>query len=173
MDAIRAVVVDPSVAGRLVIREVEAPTASRSEALVRVKAISLNRGEVRTASTAEAGWRPGWDFAGVVEQQATDGSGPPTGARVVGTLDNGAWAELLAVPTFRLANCRPDCPLDARTWRLIARQARSDYRRFRWCGSFCLPACQSRGSLRRWRSAPICLSRYGQSCRSASGRRQR
>jgi NADPH:quinone reductase-like Zn-dependent oxidoreductase len=103
MDAIRAVVVDPSVAGRLVIREVEAPTASRSEALVRVKAISLNRGEVRTASTAEAGWRPGWDFAGVVEQQAADGSGPPTGARVVGMLDNGAWAELLAVPTFRLA----------------------------------------------------------------------
>ena len=35
---------------------------------MRVTAISLNRGETRRAlQQAEPGWRPGWDFAGVVE----------------------------------------------------------------------------------------------------------
>lgn len=103
MTSIRAVVVDPSAAGRLVIRDVEYPSPAPSEALVRVKAISLNRGEVRTASMAEAGWRPGWDVAGVVEKQAADGSGPRAGARVVGMLVDGAWAEVVAVPTTILA----------------------------------------------------------------------
>ena len=37
-----AVVVDPDAPGRLVIRPVPEPTADRSEALVRVHAISLN-----------------------------------------------------------------------------------------------------------------------------------
>jgi NADPH:quinone reductase len=103
MSSIHAVVVDLSAPERLVIRDVNSPTASSSEALVRVKAISLNRGEVHTASSAEAGWRPGWDFAGVVEQEATDGSGPPAGSRVVGMLRSGAWAEVVAVPTALLA----------------------------------------------------------------------
>jgi NADPH2:quinone reductase len=54
-------------------------------------------------ATADAGGRPGWDLAGTVEQAAADGSGPPRGARVVGILDSGAWAQLVAVPTTRLA----------------------------------------------------------------------
>ena len=103
MSSIRAVVVDPSAAGRLVFRDVEYPTPGPSEALVRVRAISLNRGEVRTAYMAEAGWRPGWDIAGVVEREAADGSGPRAGARVVGMLVDGAWAEVVAVPTTMLA----------------------------------------------------------------------
>jgi NADPH:quinone reductase len=103
MSSIRAVVVDPSVAGRLLIRDVDYPQASPSEAIVRVKAISLNRGEVRTASMAEAGWRPGWDLAGVVEKEAADGSGPRAGARVVGLRLEGAWAEAVVVPTTMLA----------------------------------------------------------------------
>jgi NADPH:quinone reductase-like Zn-dependent oxidoreductase len=99
----RAVVVDPEAPGRLVIRAVPDPAVDRGEAVVRVKALSLNRGEVRRASMAAAGWRPGWDLAGTVERAAADGSGPRAGARVVGLLPEGAWAERVAVPTHALA----------------------------------------------------------------------
>src|SRR5262249_36627767 len=50
-----------------------------------------------------AGWRPGWDLAGVVDVAAADGSGPRVGARVVGVVLEGAWAERVAVPTHALA----------------------------------------------------------------------
>jgi NADPH:quinone reductase len=103
MSTNRAVVVDPEAPGRLVIRSVPDPTPDRGEAIVRVHAISLNRGEVRRSGTAEAGWRPGWDLAGVVEHMAANGSGPRVGARVVGFLPEGAWAERVAVPTNALA----------------------------------------------------------------------
>ncbi len=103
MDHIRAVVVDPNVQGRLALKQVAAPSPLPSEAVVRVSAISLNLGEVRRSLTADAGWRPGWDFAGVVEKAADDRSGPKVGARVVGLLPVGAWAEQVAVPTHSLA----------------------------------------------------------------------
>jgi NADPH:quinone reductase-like Zn-dependent oxidoreductase len=99
----RAVVVDPQAAGRLVIRPAPEPVPDRGEAVVRVRAISLNRGEVRRSTMAAAGWRPGWDVAGTVERAAADGSGPKAGARVVGYLIEGAWAERVAVPTSALA----------------------------------------------------------------------
>src|SRR5215831_1601443 len=88
----RAVVVDPNAPGRLVLREVAEPVTDRGEAVVRVRAISLNRGEVRRAGMAPAGWRPGWDFAGEVERAAADGSGLRVGTRVVGMLPEGAFA---------------------------------------------------------------------------------
>lgn len=99
----RAVVVDPEAPGRLVIRPVPDPVPDRAEAIVRVHAISLNRGEVRRSTMAPAGWRPGWDLAGHIERAASDGSGPKVGARVVGFLPEGAWAERVAVPTHALA----------------------------------------------------------------------
>jgi NADPH:quinone reductase-like Zn-dependent oxidoreductase len=99
----RAVVVHPDVPGRLVIRPVAEPVPDRGEAVVCVRALSLNRGEVRRAGMAAAGWRPGWDLAGEVERAAADGSGPRAGARVVGLLPEGAWAERVAVPTHALA----------------------------------------------------------------------
>jgi len=99
----RAVVVDPEAPGRLVIRPVGEPTPDRTEAVVRVRAISLNRGEVRRAGMAPPGWRPGWDLAGEVDRAAADGSGPRAGARVVGLLLEGAWAERVAVPARALA----------------------------------------------------------------------
>ena len=103
MAANHAVVVDHAVPGTLAIREVAPPTPLPSEALVRVATISLNRGETRRAMEAADGWCPGWDLAGVVVQAAADGSGPRTGARVVGFLRSGAWAESVVVPTNALA----------------------------------------------------------------------
>lgn len=103
MSPVRAVVVDPEAQGRLSLAEVQDPEPTPSEVLVRVTAISLNRGEVRRAAASEAGFRPGWDLAGTVERSAADGSGPDEGARVVGFLPSGAWGELVAVQTNALA----------------------------------------------------------------------
>src|SRR6202022_4818535 len=90
---VRGVVVDPAAPGKLAIKPVELRDPDRDEVGVRVTAISLNRGETRRAlQVAEPGWRPGWDFAGVVETEAADGSGPKSGTRVVGMLPSGAWA---------------------------------------------------------------------------------
>ncbi len=100
---IKAIVVDPHAPGRLTLADVEPSIPESSQALVRVAAFSLNRGEVRNAQTAQPGVRPGWDLAGTVEKQAADGSGPREGARVVGMVRSGAWAELVAVPTRALA----------------------------------------------------------------------
>ena len=99
----RAVTVNHASPGNLDLDEVDEPSQALSEALIRVSAISLNRGEVRRAENAEPGFRPGWDLAGTVEKAAEDGSGPPEGSRVVGFLPSGAWAELAAVRTDSLA----------------------------------------------------------------------
>ncbi|MGH7906136.1 MAG: zinc-binding dehydrogenase [Candidatus Binataceae bacterium] len=103
MSDIHAVVVDPGSKGRLKLARVSAPALSRSDALVQVRAISLNLGEIRRSLAADAGWRPGWDFAGTIETAAADGAGPKKGERVVGFLPAGAWAEQLAVPAANLA----------------------------------------------------------------------
>ena len=98
----QAIVVDQSASGKLVIRDVAMPQPLPSEAMVRVAAISLNRGESRRAMQEKDGWRPGWDLSGVVEQAAADGSGPQKGRRVVGLLHTGAWAQYVAVPNHAL-----------------------------------------------------------------------
>jgi NADPH:quinone reductase-like Zn-dependent oxidoreductase len=103
MSTMQAVVADPHRAERLVIQQVPAPVPAPSEAIVRVAAISLNRGETRRAFQSETAWQPGWDAAGVVEQAAADGSGPPAGTRVVGLMRSGAWAQQVAIPTNALA----------------------------------------------------------------------
>lgn len=103
MSQMRAIVTAPRTAGHLILSQVEAPSPSASEALVRVSAISLNRGEVRRALAAEEQYVPGWDLAGIVERPAADGSGPQAGTRVVGLVNSGAWAEFAAVPTNALA----------------------------------------------------------------------
>ncbi len=102
MSTIRAIAVDPEAPAHLTLRSVAEPSPGAAEAIIRVRAISLNRGEVRGAQNAQSGARPGWDLAGVVEQAAADGSGPQAGQRVVGLLRTGAWAEVVAVPTANL-----------------------------------------------------------------------
>jgi NADPH:quinone reductase len=103
MSTTKAIVVDPNAAGRLVIAEFPAPVALPNQAIVRVQAVSINRGEVRHAMSAPAGRRPGWDLAGIVEQAAADGTGPTVGSRVVGLLNVASWAQRVAVPTDALA----------------------------------------------------------------------
>ena len=97
------------------LAEVDPPRVDRGEALVEVRAVSLNRGETAIlpqgwdvrddGSTASLGlgFVPGWDLAGVVAEPAADGSGPAPGTRVVGLVRRGAWAELAAVPVSHLA----------------------------------------------------------------------
>ena len=84
MTQIHAVLIDPKAEGHVSLGLVDLPVPRANEALVRVKATSLNRGEIRRASMGVAGQRIGWDFAGVVEKAAENGTGPREGARVVG-----------------------------------------------------------------------------------------
>ena len=98
-----ALVATPTRPGGVETRDVEEPLAAPDEAVVAVEAVSLNRGEVKAMRAAADGTRSGWDLAGTVITAATDGSGPRAGARVVGLVSTGAWAQRAAVPTGFLA----------------------------------------------------------------------
>src|SRR5436190_12451297 len=104
MAAVRTILVDPQATGCLAVTDAEELTPNPVEAVVRVSAISLNRGEVRRALTAPAGQRIGYDLAGTVEVAASGRDGPPVGARVVGiTPGRTAWAQRAVVPVNCLA----------------------------------------------------------------------
>ena len=106
----KALVVAPDSQVGLELAEVDDPTPGANEALVRVQATSLNRGEVRRAlRSSESGQRVGWDVAGVVERAAADGSGPSEGDRVAGLVQRGAWAERVGVATDRLGRLPDGC----------------------------------------------------------------
>ncbi|WP_328460420.1 zinc-binding dehydrogenase [Streptomyces sp. NBC_00448] len=91
----------------VVLADVPEPTPRADEALVRVEAFSVNRGETfkleAPVDAERSGERPGKDIAGLVVQPAADGSGPAGITRVVGHPMAGGWAEFAAVPTHSLA----------------------------------------------------------------------
>ena len=99
----RAVVVTPDGANRTELREVEVPEPGPSEALIAVRAFSVNRGELRLIASRGEGWRPGQDVAGHVVSAPADGSGPPEGERGAGLAEWHGWAEYAVVPSHRLA----------------------------------------------------------------------
>jgi len=78
-----ALVNTPSAATPVELREVAEPEPGPDEAIVEVRAFSLNRGELALLAGRAEGWRPGQDIAGVVVQAAADGGGPKKGTRVV------------------------------------------------------------------------------------------
>ncbi|WP_299410323.1 zinc-binding dehydrogenase [uncultured Roseobacter sp.] len=108
----RAVLIKRNSDPRLVIGRVAEPVAGSSEAIVDVEVIALNPGELRSLKAKPDGARIGWDFAGRVSVPARDGSGPPAGARVVGTSKSGAWAERHASATDLLAVVPDNLELD-------------------------------------------------------------
>lgn len=103
-ESVRAVVTDPGGDG-LRVGDIALRAPATNEALVRVTAFSLNRGEVKRAmNAAEAGNTVGWDITGTVAMPAADGSGPAEGVRVVGFCRRmDGWAERVYMPTSDLA----------------------------------------------------------------------
>ncbi|WP_428269294.1 zinc-binding dehydrogenase [Haliangium sp.] len=95
----KAALIEPEAPGVVTLGRASVPQCNSDEALVRVRAISFNRGELAMGRFKPAGSRIGWDIAGVVERRAADGTGPDEGARVVGFLPRAnGWAELAAAP---------------------------------------------------------------------------
>jgi NADPH:quinone reductase len=76
-------------------------------ALVDVRAVSVNRGELHRLIEAEPGWRPGWDFSGVIARAAKAGAGPDIGTSVFGIAPGQSWAEHVTVPVKQLAPIPP------------------------------------------------------------------
>jgi NADPH:quinone reductase len=110
-DTMRAVVATPDGPGWTERREVPVPEPSPGEALIAVRAFSVNRGELRLLRSRGEGWRPGQDVAGEIMRPAADGAGPAggtqpgpeAGARVAGLADWHGWAQYAAVPAHRVA----------------------------------------------------------------------
>jgi NADPH:quinone reductase-like Zn-dependent oxidoreductase len=96
-------ITDPSgEAGLRLAQDLPEPEPAAGEAVVAVKAYSINRGELGLLRTRPDGFRPGQDIAGVVVQPAASG-GPGPGTRVAGIVDWHGWAERVAAPVNFLA----------------------------------------------------------------------
>lgn len=97
----RAYVNTPGAREPLALRDVADPDPQVGEALIAVKAFSLNRGELTLIETRPEGWRPGQDVAGIV-LSAPDGAQVSPGDHVLCLLDGAGWAERVASPLSRL-----------------------------------------------------------------------
>ena len=70
-----AIVNTPEGAAPVELREVPEPQPAPNEAVVEVRAFSLNRGELRLFQIRPESWRPGQDISGVVVRSARLGRG--------------------------------------------------------------------------------------------------
>ena len=98
--------------GELRLCDMPDPLAGSDELLIRVGAVSLNRGEIRTVARAPEGTVPGWDVAGTVVTPASNRGGPGEGTRIAALLRGGGWAELAAVPVSQAAVVPDDVGLE-------------------------------------------------------------
>jgi NADPH:quinone reductase len=100
----RALVADPTTALLMRLTKVPEPAPGPGQVVVEVHHASLNHGDLNDARSGRIppGGVLGSDLAGVVVQAAADGTGPPSGARVV-ALARGAFAERVAVDTASVA----------------------------------------------------------------------
>jgi len=98
----RALVVDHGEAGPVRFADVDEPVPAADQALVGIRHIGLNFGELNYVHRWPAGAVHGHDAAGVVLRAASDGSGPPEGTRVALGMTPHAWAERVAVGSVSL-----------------------------------------------------------------------
>ncbi|ACU38270.1 zinc-binding dehydrogenase [Actinosynnema pretiosum subsp. pretiosum] len=99
----RALVVDHAGPGPVRFAEVAEPEPAPHEALVGIRHIALNHGELKHSGQWPDGDVHGHDASGVVLRAAADGSGPEAGSRVVLGMAPHAWAERIAVAPKWLA----------------------------------------------------------------------
>ncbi len=110
----RALIVDPEAPGQLRLGEAPEPAPAPHQALVEVRHLSLNYGDLNGARNRPPGFVPGWDASGVVLQAASSGQGPAAGTRVVTTMGTqGGWAERRVVDIDELAVVPSDIELGA------------------------------------------------------------
>ncbi len=104
----RALVADSTAPGRIALHDVPEPVPARGEVIVEVRAFSLNRGEMRMLGTRlTAGAPAGTSPASCGPTSSTAAAG----ARVVGIVAGGAWAERVAVPHAWIAELPDDVSL--------------------------------------------------------------
>ncbi len=95
----RGYITDPSAAGGLRLADdLPEPQPGADEVVIEVRAVAVNRGELKLLELRPRDWRPGQDLAGVVVRGADTGSGPAEGTRVVAIAEGGGWSERIALP---------------------------------------------------------------------------
>jgi NADPH:quinone reductase-like Zn-dependent oxidoreductase len=94
----------PDGKGSVAFKEVPVPVPAPDQALIKCSSTTISRGEVRHLPHTPPGRILGLDLAGVVLQQAADGSGPPAGARVIAMTGHsgGGWGQKAVLPATTL-----------------------------------------------------------------------